>query len=271
MLLEGTVRTFSQNVGGFDSMDRDIKMKTEEQLTENGLSPYGEAGVSLDELAGRIRKQHRQYCKSIKSGLEHAIEAGRLLKTARDKLSHGEWLGWIEDNCRFSQRTAENYVRLANHETELKANSQCVADLTLRAALATLARARTSRKTATDRSEGSKSPEAAQPLEEWLNKIEMLLEDVPSECRILALTTPGTDPGVTAFIEQLVSSSEALGYAVLRRNRMLLVRSGEKKSDPAPIIARSDDFAATPMESELPVSEMVESDLSSYSMPIEDA
>lgn len=242
-----------------------------ERLTVKGSSADAVTLVSLDELASRIADEHDQFSKSVKTGLEHAIAAGHLLKRVKDTLSRGKWLDWIGKNCPFSQRTAADYMRLAEHETTVRASSQHAANLTIRAMLALLRPEQKPRKTSTVRSEGSRSPETAHTLEGWLNKIEMLFDDIPPECKFLALTAHGTDPAVSALLEPLVSSMEASGCTALRRNHMLIVtRSDEKKGNPAGIIARSDDPAGSPFESELPVSEMVDVDLP-YLMPSEDA
>lgn len=46
--------------------------------------------------------------------LLYAIEIGRRLEEAKAALPHGKWGDWVENEIKFSQSTAENYMRLFN-------------------------------------------------------------------------------------------------------------------------------------------------------------
>ena len=52
-------------------------------------------------------------------------------------MEHGQWLPWLEEHFEASQRSAHGYMRLYA-KRELLANSQRVADLTIRGGLALL-------------------------------------------------------------------------------------------------------------------------------------
>jgi hypothetical protein len=92
--------------------------------------------VGLANLAIRIRREHREALASARGVVLHALEAGRLLNEAKAKLRHGKWALWIEENCKFSSRTAQRYMYLANKLPDrLRANTTRVADLTMRGAL----------------------------------------------------------------------------------------------------------------------------------------
>lgn len=74
--------------------------------------------------------------------LEHKLQAGRsilrigqCLIEAKETLSHGEWIPWLEERVEFSERAAQNFMRLAREYT----NPHAVADLGARKALALLA------------------------------------------------------------------------------------------------------------------------------------
>lgn len=63
------------------------------------------------------------------------IEIGRRLNEAKEQLSHGEWLPWLSEKIDFSERSAQNFMRLAR-EYEKSAE---IADLGASKALALLA------------------------------------------------------------------------------------------------------------------------------------
>ncbi len=93
-------------------------------MTSNNL-------LALDALAARINTEHEACRSAMQKGLEHALEAGRLLLEARKGLPHGEWLPWLEENCSdIGERTAQNYMRLAREYPKLEPEkAQRVADL----------------------------------------------------------------------------------------------------------------------------------------------
>lgn len=71
----------------------------------------------------------------LKQDLAHnIIGIGQRLIEAKAMLSHGEWLPWLSEQARFSEKTAQNYMRVAREFP----NPQLVADLGVRKALALL-------------------------------------------------------------------------------------------------------------------------------------
>ncbi|WP_210348695.1 DUF3102 domain-containing protein [Bradyrhizobium sp. CCBAU 53338] len=69
----------------------------------------------LRAQAARIRKLNKSVMASI-------IEIGNDLIAAKQKLPHGSFARWIESECGFSDKTAQNYMgaaRLAEGKTEL--------------------------------------------------------------------------------------------------------------------------------------------------------
>jgi hypothetical protein len=98
------------------------------------IPPAGIAG-----LAARIRAEHEAAQSAMRSVVIHAIEAGKLLMEAKALVGHGNWLVWLEENCGFSERTAQGYMRLARLDPT---KAQRVADLSLREALKALAEAK---------------------------------------------------------------------------------------------------------------------------------
>jgi hypothetical protein len=97
-----------------------------------------EQSNSLAVLAGRIKAEHEAVSVALRDSVRHAIAAGELLIEAKEQLKHGQWLPWLNDHCTISERTAQLYMRCARNRTEIEANAQCVADLSLNEAAALL-------------------------------------------------------------------------------------------------------------------------------------
>lgn len=97
----------------------------------------------LPILAAEINRAHDLACRAAQTTLDHAIAVGERLNEAKAILGHGKWLPWLAENCDFSERMARNYMRLAKHKDEVKSKSATVADLTVRAALDSLAASET--------------------------------------------------------------------------------------------------------------------------------
>ena len=91
--------------------------------------------ISPSELPARINDAHEKVKQALWRGAEHAIEAGRLLLQAKVTVRHGNWLEWVGTNCRFSERTAQLYMRLAEETPRLELKTQRIADLTVNDAI----------------------------------------------------------------------------------------------------------------------------------------
>ena len=92
----------------------------------------------LQEIAKTVKTEHAKIEGIFREGLTRAIEVGKLLNEAKGLVKHGEWGKWIADNCNFSDRTAQSYMRVASRYPELT-KAQPVADFTYREAVALLA------------------------------------------------------------------------------------------------------------------------------------
>lgn len=99
----------------------------------------GQEPSPLAKLATEINEHHRAAETALRSGLEHALEAGRLLMEAKGRCQHGTWGGWLEEHFEGSERTARVYMQVAKRWPEIQAKRQHVADLTFRDALKLLA------------------------------------------------------------------------------------------------------------------------------------
>ncbi len=99
--------------------------------------------TDLAAAAAAIADEHRLARAAACSALSHARRAGELLLDAKARLPHGAWLPWVQSLDDLSPRTAQAYMRLAAHWSEVKAKAQHVAHLPLRQALRLLAEPRT--------------------------------------------------------------------------------------------------------------------------------
>jgi hypothetical protein len=94
----------------------------------------GPAALTLPELADRINHEHKQLKDCVIRGARHAVEAGKQLWEAKRKAGRGNWLDWLAENCEFSERTAQLYMKLADSLPQV-ANPQRIADLSLNGAI----------------------------------------------------------------------------------------------------------------------------------------
>ena len=92
----------------------------------------------LDTLAQRINREHRQVQAAFGKTLQHARRAGKLLVEAKERTPHGQWGPWLEANFEFTQRTAQNYMRVYSRWEEIQQNTKSNSDLTITSALGSL-------------------------------------------------------------------------------------------------------------------------------------
>jgi hypothetical protein len=96
--------------------------------------------AQLPTLADRINAEHRAVQGAVKSALEHAMNAGSLLREARAECPYGTWQAWVDDNFDGSLRTAQIYMYLSRHREEVgEAKAQSSACLSISGALHKLA------------------------------------------------------------------------------------------------------------------------------------
>jgi hypothetical protein len=82
-----------------------------------------------------IRTSHQAVRNAAYNILREAITAGEALLKLKESVGHGEWGHYLRRHCELGERTAQVYMRLAEHRAELDANPQRAADLSLRGAL----------------------------------------------------------------------------------------------------------------------------------------
>lgn len=81
----------------------------------------------IEAVTGEIIHLKQELARNI-------VDIGLRLIEAKEMLPHGEWLPWLEERVCFSEKTAQNYMRVAREFP----NPQLVADLGVRKALALL-------------------------------------------------------------------------------------------------------------------------------------
>src|SRR5438045_1440266 len=74
-----------------------------------------------------INALHGEVQDQASKVLDKAIRIGELLHRIKYERGHGHWLPWVNNNLSFSERTAQNYMRVFHNRAHLK--SANVADL----------------------------------------------------------------------------------------------------------------------------------------------
>jgi hypothetical protein len=82
---------------------------------------------SSSSPANEINRLHGEIVQLAKISLGSAQYIGQLLTEHKASLNHGEWLPWLKRHIRFSEKTAQNYIRLHERRAEIK--SANVSDL----------------------------------------------------------------------------------------------------------------------------------------------
>src|SRR5262249_48327059 len=90
----------------------------------------------LNDLAERIKAEQENDRLHARATVEHAFRVGLLLLEAKQMIGHGHWSDWLHIHCDLSERSAQNYMRLARN----RENPQLAADLTIDGALKALAK-----------------------------------------------------------------------------------------------------------------------------------
>lgn len=96
---------------------------------EKQLAARKAAPRTIDTVTAEILDLNQQGCDTV-------IAIGQRLIEAKGMLAHGEWLPWLTERVNYSERTAQNFMRLAK---AYSSNPQLVADLGTSKAVALLA------------------------------------------------------------------------------------------------------------------------------------
>ena len=75
--------------------------------------------VSIADAGDELNRLHGEIENKMRSTVSDAIRAGEILAQVKERLPHGDFLPWIKLNCRFSERTAYNYIGLHGHSSKI--------------------------------------------------------------------------------------------------------------------------------------------------------
>lgn len=73
--------------------------------------------------AQEINELHAQINMLGRDALQKALRIGELLIEQRQRCKHGEWLPWLKANVQFTQKTANNYMRVYEARSKLESVS----------------------------------------------------------------------------------------------------------------------------------------------------
>jgi hypothetical protein len=77
----------------------------------------------VEQPATRINNLHKELREYGQSMVQKAIQAGGLLVEQKERVGHGLWLKWVEDNLIFSGRTAQVYIQCYKNRDQLNTQS----------------------------------------------------------------------------------------------------------------------------------------------------
>jgi hypothetical protein len=78
--------------------------------------------LTLNTLAAEINMLHDAANDAAATALHYAARCGAKLNEAKAKKGHGEWLPWLEANCRVKRVQAWKYMKLAKEMPQLTSN-----------------------------------------------------------------------------------------------------------------------------------------------------
>jgi len=75
---------------------------------------------TLGELADKINADYADLNGATLSAVEKAMSIGKTLQQAKRRLNHGKFADYVTANFPFAMRWAQQCMRLANHEAEIR-------------------------------------------------------------------------------------------------------------------------------------------------------
>jgi DUF3102 family protein len=118
----------------------------------------------LDALGKEVCRHVAAGANAVQNFVEHALAAGDALVRAKTQIKHGSWGDWLKKFCGLNERTAQRYMRIAEHRAEL--NPTHVSDLSMSAALKLIAKPKSTNSSPT---KNAKVAASFDPLDWWTN------------------------------------------------------------------------------------------------------
>ena len=75
--------------------------------------------LQLVTLATEINMLHDSAQQAAMTAVQYAAKCGEKLIQAKAACAHGEWLPWLEANCKVNRNQASKYMRLSKEMPEL--------------------------------------------------------------------------------------------------------------------------------------------------------
>jgi hypothetical protein len=72
------------------------------------------------DFARAINEKLSQMVSAARTSFTRAIEIGELLKQAKERVGHGNFEAWVNDNCQLSYRSARRYMKLAEDRVKIE-------------------------------------------------------------------------------------------------------------------------------------------------------
>jgi hypothetical protein len=113
---------------------------------------------AIPGAADKINKLHDEFCASMRSTLQIAIDIGELLVEQKKQCGHGKWLPWVKANLRFSEATAKRYMQCYSNRDALR-NRSPMSDLDITGALEIIATKARAKKTPRLKAPAATTPE----------------------------------------------------------------------------------------------------------------
>lgn len=71
--------------------------------------------LNVESLAVIANESAAEVESSARKTVEHAERCGRALLAAKEKIAHGQWLGWLSANFDYNQQHASRYMTIASN------------------------------------------------------------------------------------------------------------------------------------------------------------
>ena len=100
-------------------------------------APFPDDPKALAKIA---RDAHQAICNAADNIVRGAITAGAALLKLKSTVKHGEWGHYLPRHCGYGERTAQVYMRIAEHRELFETKAQHAAVLSLRGALSLISK-----------------------------------------------------------------------------------------------------------------------------------